>query len=66
MIAERSGDLDEGLVSSDRGAVQEKIETEPKIAVVSRVVRIGGAHSCFHFQLDATSFVGYILVYGKT
>jgi hypothetical protein len=31
VIAERFGDLDEGLVSRDRRAIREKIETEPKI-----------------------------------
>jgi putative transposase len=31
MIAERFGRLDEGLVSRDRRAIREKIETEPKI-----------------------------------
>jgi hypothetical protein len=31
MIAERFGGLDEGLVSRDRRAIREKIETEPKI-----------------------------------
>jgi len=31
MIAERFGGLDEGLVSRDRRAIQEKIETEQKI-----------------------------------
>jgi hypothetical protein len=31
MIAERVGGLDEGLVSRDRRAIREKIETEPKI-----------------------------------
>jgi hypothetical protein len=31
LIAERFGDLDEGLVSRDRRAIQEKIDTEPKI-----------------------------------
>ena len=31
MIAERFGGLDEGLVSRDRRAILEKIETEPKI-----------------------------------
>ena len=31
MIAERFGGLDECLVSRDRGAIREKIETEPKI-----------------------------------
>jgi hypothetical protein len=31
MIAERFGDWDEGLVSRDRRAIREKIETEPKI-----------------------------------
>ena len=31
MIAERFGDLDERLVSRDRRALREKIETEPKI-----------------------------------
>jgi hypothetical protein len=31
MIAERFGALDEGLVSRDRRAIREKIETEPKI-----------------------------------
>jgi hypothetical protein len=31
MIAERFGDLDKGLVSRDRGAIREKIETVPKI-----------------------------------
>ena len=31
MIAQRFGGLDEGLVSRDRRAIREKIETEPKI-----------------------------------
>ena len=31
MIAKRFGGLDEGLVSRDRRAIREKIETEPKI-----------------------------------
>jgi hypothetical protein len=31
MIAKRFGRLDEGLVSRDRGAIREKIETEPTI-----------------------------------
>ena len=31
MIGERFGGLDEGLVSRDRRAIREKIETEPKI-----------------------------------
>jgi hypothetical protein len=31
MIAERFGGLDEGLVSRDRKAIREKIETQPKI-----------------------------------
>jgi hypothetical protein len=31
LIAERFGDLDEGLVSRDRRAIREEIETEPKI-----------------------------------
>ena len=31
MIAERFGGLDEGLVSRDRRAIREKIETEPTI-----------------------------------
>jgi hypothetical protein len=31
MIAEQFGGLDEGLVSRDRGAIREKIATEPKI-----------------------------------
>jgi hypothetical protein len=31
MITERFGGLDEGLVSRDRRAIREKIETEPKI-----------------------------------
>ena len=31
MIAARFGGLDEGLVSRDRRAIWEKIETEPKI-----------------------------------
>jgi hypothetical protein len=31
MIAERFGSLDEDLVSCDRRAIREKIETEPKI-----------------------------------
>jgi hypothetical protein len=31
MIAVRFGGLDEGLVSRDRWALREKIETEPKI-----------------------------------
>jgi len=31
MIGERCGGLDEGLVSRDRKAIREKIETEPKI-----------------------------------
>jgi len=31
MIGERFGGLDEGLVSCDRRAIREKIETEPKI-----------------------------------
>ena len=31
MIAERFGSLDEGLVSRDRRAIREKIETEAKI-----------------------------------
>jgi hypothetical protein len=31
MIAERFGGLDDGLVSRDRRAIREKIETEPKI-----------------------------------
>ena len=31
LIAERVGGLDEGLVSRDRKAIWEKIETEPKI-----------------------------------
>jgi len=30
LIAERLGVSDEGLVSRDRGAIREKIETEPK------------------------------------
>jgi hypothetical protein len=30
MIAEQFGGLDEGLVSCDRRAIREKIETEPK------------------------------------
>ena len=33
MIAERFGGLDEGLVSRDRRAIREKIETEPLAAV---------------------------------
>jgi hypothetical protein len=35
MIGERFGGLDEGLVSGDRKAIREKIETEPKIRKVS-------------------------------
>jgi len=31
MIAERFGGFDDGLVSRDRRAIREKIETEPKI-----------------------------------
>jgi hypothetical protein len=31
MIGERFGGLDEGLVSRDRRAIQENIETEPKM-----------------------------------
>ena len=31
LIADRFGGLDEGLVSRDRRAIREKIETEPKI-----------------------------------
>ena len=31
MISERFGDLDEGLVSRDRRAIREKIETEPEV-----------------------------------
>ena len=31
MIAERFAGLDEGLVSRERKAIREKIETEPKI-----------------------------------
>jgi hypothetical protein len=31
MIGERFDGLDEGLVSSDRRAIREKIETEPKV-----------------------------------
>lgn len=31
MISERFGSLDEGLVSRDRSAIREKIETEPKV-----------------------------------
>ncbi len=31
MIGERLGGLDEGLVSRDRKAIREKLETEPKV-----------------------------------
>jgi hypothetical protein len=36
LIAERFGALDEGLVSRDRRAIRQKIETEPKIRNSSR------------------------------
>jgi hypothetical protein len=66
MIAERFGDLDEGLVSRDRGAIREKIKTEPKIR---SSITSGPHRRCaflFSFSTGRHLFRWLYSVHGKT